>query len=296
MNRDLLPHLPVIAAVARHASFARAAAELQMSPSNVSHAVRAVEDHLRQPVFLRTTRNVRLTEAGAALVQAAQPLLRDLGEVVDALRASRGAVGGTLRLNAPRVAFPSVVRPLLRRMTEAHPDLTVEVIADDALSDIVGQGFDAGIRLGNMVAQDMIAVRVSPPFRAIMVASPDYIARHGRPETIADLGRHACIGYRQLASGGVYDWEMSDKGQDVAVRVSGPVRITDGLFARDLALDGLGIAYLFEPQVTGDLAAGRLIHLLPETAIEEPGFFLYFPERQRQSPKLRALLDLIHAK
>jgi len=293
MNRDLLPHLPVITAVARHASFARAAAELRMSPSNVSHAVRAVEDHLRQPVFVRTTRSVRLTEAGAALVQAAGPLLTELDDVVAALRASRGTLGGTLRLNAPRVAFPDTVRPLLRRMSETHPDLTVEVIADDALSDIVGQGFDAGIRLGNMVAQDMIAVRLSPPFRAIMVASPAYIARRGRPGTIGELAGHACIGYRQLASGGIYDWEMSDEGQDVAVRVGGPIRITDGLFARDLALDGLGIAYLFEPQVADDLAAGRLVHILPRTAIEEPGFFLYFPERQRQSPRLRALLDII---
>ncbi len=295
MNRDLLPHLPVIVAVARHASFVRAAAELQMSPSNVSHAVRAVEDHLRQPVFIRTTRSVRLTEAGAVLVQAAAPMLGDLDDVVDALRASRGTVGGTLRLNAPRVAFPGVVRPLLRRMIQAHPDLTVEIIADDALTDIVGEGFDAGIRLGNMMAQDMVIVRLSPPFRAIMVASPDYIARRGRPGAIAELRDHACIGYRQLASGGVYDWEMSDNGQDVAVRVSGPVRISDGLFARDLAVDGVGLAYVFEPLVRDELDAGRLVHILPETAIEEPGFFLYFPERQRQSPKLRALIEVIRS-
>ena len=295
MNRDLLPHLPVIVAVARHASFVRAAAELQMSPSNVSHAVRAVEDHLRQPVFIRTTRSVRLTEAGAVLVQAAAPMLGDLDDVVDTLRASRGTVGGTLRLNAPRVAFPGVVRPLLRRMIQAHPDLTVEIIADDALTDIVGEGFDAGIRLGNMMAQDMVIVRLSPPFRAIMVASPDYIARRGRPGAIAELRDHACIGYRQLASGGVYDWEMSDNGQDVAVRVSGPVRISDGLFARDLAVDGVGLAYVFEPLVRDELDAGRLVHILPETAIEEPGFFLYFPERQRQSPKLRALIEVIRS-
>jgi len=152
MDRNLLPHLPVIAAVARHRSFARAAAELQMSPSNVSHAVRAVEDYLRQPVFVRTTRRVRLTDAGAALVQAASSLLDDLDEVIGALRASRGAISGTLRINAPRVAFPDAIRPLLRRMAEAYPALTVEVVADDALADIVGEGFDAGVRLGNMVA------------------------------------------------------------------------------------------------------------------------------------------------
>jgi len=294
MNRDLLPHLPVVAAVARHSSFVRAAAELQMSPSNVSHAVRAVEAHLGQPMFVRTTRRVHLSEAGDALLRAVQPLLRDLDEIVGGLQASRGKVTGTLRLNVPRVAFPAI-RRLLCRLAEAHPDLTTEVIADDALADIVGDGFDAGVRLGNMVAQDMVAVRLSPPFRAIMVAAPAYIARRGRPDTVADLGNHACIGYRQLASGGVYDWEMADNGQDVAVRVDGPVRITDGLFARDLALDGLGIAYVFEPLVRDDIAAGRLIQLLPDTAIEEPGFFLYFPERQRQSPKLRALIDIVRA-
>ena len=294
MDRSLLPHLPVVAAVARHSSFSRAAAELQMSPSAVSHAVRMVETHLNQPVFLRTTRRVRLTDAGRDLLDAVEPGLSYLSEVSERLRADRGRVSGTLRLNVPGVALPHLT-PILVRMAETHPELTVEVIADEALTDIVGQGFDAGIRLGNMIAQDMVAVRLTPPMKAIMVASPAYAARKGLPATLADLQRHACIGYRQLASGGIYDWDLSDSGHDVAVRVSGPVRITDGLYARELALAGIGIAYVFDVQVRNDLAAGRLVQVLPETAIEEPGFFLYFPERQRHAPKLRALLDLIRA-
>lgn len=293
MDRSLLPHLPVVAAVARHASFARAASELQMSPSAVSHAVRVIETHLGQPMFLRTTRSVRLTDAGRDLLDAVQPGLTYLSEVAERLRADRGRVSGTLRLNVPRVALPHLT-PLLVRAADAHPELTVEIIADEALSDIIGQGFDAGIRLGNMIAQDMVAVRLTPPFRAVMVAAPAYIARRGMPKAIGDLQAHACIGYRQLASGGVYDWELAEHGHDVSVRVSGPVRITDGLYARELALAGLGIAYVFDTHVGDDIAAGRLIQILPETAIEEPGFFVYFPERQRHAPKLRALLDLIH--
>lgn len=294
MDRNLLPYLPVVSAVARHSSFARAAAELQMSPSAVSHAVRMVESHLGQPVFARTTRSVRLTDAGRDLLDAVEPGLRYLSDVSERLRADRGRISGTLRLNVPRVALPHLT-PLLVRAAEAHPDLTVEVIADEALTDIVGQGFDAGIRLGNMIAQDMVAVRLTAPFSSIMVAAPAYVARRGMPKDIGELQDHACIGYRQLASGGIYDWELTDKGHDVAVRVSGPVRITDGLYARELALAGLGLAYVFDTHVRGDIAAGRLIQVLPETAIEEPGFFLYFPERQRQAPKLRALLDLVRA-
>ena len=293
MDRNLLPHLPVISAVARHASFARAASELQMSPSAVSHAVRVVETHLGQPIFVRTTRSVRLTDAGRDLLDAVLPGLRYLSEVSERLRADRGRVTGTLRLNVPRVALPHLT-PLLVRTAEAHPELTVEIIADEALADIVGQGFDAGIRLGNMIAQDMVAVRLTPPMKAIMVAAPAYIGRKGLPQTLADLQKHACIGYRQLASGGIYEWDLADRGHDVSVRVSGPVRITDGLYARELALAGIGIAYVFDFQVSDDIAAGRLVQVLPETAIEEPGFFLYFPERQRHAPKLRALLDLIH--
>ena len=295
MDRDLLLHLPVIAAVARRNSFARAAAELQMSPSAVSHAVRWVETYLRQPVFARTTRSVRLTEAGEALLAVLAPSLSELDDVVDRLRARRDALSGTLRINAPRVALPTVVTPLLKRMSQAHPDLIVEIVSDDSLADIVSQGFDAGIRLGNMVAQDMVAVRLTPPFSAIMVASPDYLATHETPTTLDDLHDHACIGYRQISSGGIYDWDVRDGNHDTTVRVSGPVRVTDGIYARDLALESLGIAYVFEPHVADDIKAGRLIQILPQTAIEEPGFFLYFPERLRQSPKLRALLDIIRS-
>lgn len=291
MDRDILLHLPVVAAVARRRSFAAAAAQLGLSASAVSHAVRVVEERLRTPLFARTTRNVALTEAGEGFLSRALPALQELEDAAEAAQALKGRVTGTLRLNAPRIALPLVLTELMLRLAELHPDLVVEVTSDDALVDIVGQGFDAGVRLGEMIAEDMVAVRLTPPFDAVMVASPGYLAQAGEPRTLADLKRLNCIGYRQVSTGGVYAWELSDQGVDVALDVGGTARVTDALSARDLALAGLGVAYLFEPLVREHLRSGALRRILPETAIEEPGLFLYFPRRASEAPKLRAFID-----
>ena len=292
MDRDLLPHLVIVATVARRGGFASAAAELGMSPSAVSHAVRTVEDRIGLPLFIRTTRTVCLTEAGAALVGAAEPAVRDIAETIERLQASRGRVTGLLRLNVPRVALPVVINPILAVLARRHPDLTIEITSDDALADIVAQGFDAGVRLGGMIAQDMVAVRLTAPFRAVMVASPAYLKARGAPGAIEDLQAHNCIGFRLLASGGVYAWELAREGADIAVSVRGTVLVTDPLHARDLALAGIGIAYVFEPLVREYVAAGRLRLVIPGAAIEEPGFFLYFPRRAAGTPKLRAFIEV----
>ena len=176
-------------------------------------------------------------------------------------------------------------------MARRNPDLTVEVTCDDSLTDIVGRGFDAGIRLGEMIAQDMVAVRLTKPFQAVMVATPGYVAARGLPASIHDLSRHNCIGFRLLAGGGVYAWELAEAGKDVAVDVRGTVLVTDPTYARDLAVAGIGIAYVFEPLVRADLREGRLVRLVPEAAITEPGLFVYFPRLSAQVPKLRAFLD-----
>jgi len=291
MDRDLLPHIPVILAVARRSGFAAAASELGISASAVSHAVRLVEQRIGQPLFARTTRSVALTEAGRALVATAAPAIDDIADRIERLRAASGRPSGVLRINAPRVALPMALDAVIAAMAQRYPDVTIEVVADDGLSDIVAQGFDAGVRLGAMIAQDMIAIRLTPPFRAVMVASPAYTSRAGRPRTPADLAGHACIGYRLVQSGARYRWELQDAGQDIAIEVNGPVITSDALHARALALAGIGIAYLFAPLVAADLAAGRLIELLPDHAIEEPGLFLYFPRRASDAPKLRALID-----
>ncbi|MDX8517655.1 LysR family transcriptional regulator [Mesorhizobium dulcispinae] len=291
MDRDLLTHLPVIVAVARRGGFALAAAELGMSPSAVSHAVRLVEERMGQPLFARTTRSVSLTEAGKALVETAAPALQDITEGLDRIRGVKGRPSGLLRINASNIAIPLAVTPVVAAMAERYPDVTVEVFAEQGLVDIVGEGFDAGIRLGEMIAQDMVAVRLTPPFKAVVVASPAYIGKHGRPRVVADLARHNCIGYRLVRSGGLYRWDLNENGKDVVVETRGTAVVTDSLAAIDLALAGVGLAYVFEPLVRADLAAGRLVQILPKTAIEEPGLFLYFPRRASMAPKLRAFID-----
>lgn len=291
MDRDLLTHLPVVIAVARRGGFALAAAELGMSPSAVSHAVRLVEERIGQPLFARTTRSVSLTEAGKALVETAGPALQDIAERMDRIRAIKGRPSGLLRLNVPNIAIPLTVTPVVAAMAERYPDVTIELLADQGLVDIVGEGFDAGIRLGEMIAQDMVTVRLTPPFKAVMVASPAYVGKHGRPRSVADLANHNCIGYRLVRSGALYRWDLTEDGKNVVVETKGTVIVTDSLAAIDLALAGVGLAYVFEPMVRADLAAGRLVQTLPQSAIEEPGLFLYFPRRAAMAPKLRAFID-----
>lgn len=291
----LLPHLLTVIAVARRRSFSGAAAELGIGASAVSHAVKAVEDRLGTPLFRRTTRSVALTEAGATLVETAGRAMDEIGELLERLHAERGKVGGLLRINAPRIAQAMALTPVLARLAVAHPDLTVEVIGDDALTDIVAAGFDAGIRLGEMIAQDMVAVRLTPPFQAILVAAPGYLKTRGVPASIAELRAHNCIGFRLITSGAVYAWELQEAGRDVVADVGGSVRVTDASYARELALAGIGIAYIFEPLVRADLGAGRLRRLLPETAITEPGWFLYYPQRLVGTPKIRVFIEAARA-
>ncbi|MER9886701.1 LysR family transcriptional regulator [Mesorhizobium sp. M0114] len=291
MDRDLLSHLPIIVAVARRGGFASAAAELGMSPSAVSHAVRLVEERIGQPLFARTTRSVSLTEAGTALVAAAEPALEDIADRIEGIRSVKGRASGLLRINAPRLALPLALMPILTAMAERYPDVTVEIVTDERLSDIVGEGFDAGIRLGEMIAEDMVTVRLTQPFRTTIVASPAYIGRHGKPRTIADLSTRNCIGYRLLRSRALYRWDLSDQGKDIGVETRGSVVVSEPLSAKDMALAGIGLAYLFEPLVKPDIEAGRLVEVLGEASIEEPGLFLYFPRRAAMAPKLRAFID-----
>ena len=283
----------MVLAVARRGGFAAAAGALNMSPSAVSHAVKLVEDRLGQPLFARTTRSVALTEAGRHFVASVGPALDQVEDSVERVQAARGRIAGTLRLNVPHLALPLAITPAIVALGKKHPDLTVEIVAHEGLVDIVAEGFDAGVRLGEMIAHDMIAVRITPPFRAIMVASLAYLAERGAPATIAELADHNCIGYRLIASHSVYQWDLQEDGRKIAVEVGGTVRITDSLYARDLALRGVGIAYLFDPLVRDDLKAGRLHEVLPEAAIEEPGLFLYFPRYASEAPKLRALIEAL---
>jgi DNA-binding transcriptional LysR family regulator len=292
MIRDLLPHLPIIVSVAKSGGFASAASALNMSPSAVSHAVRVVEDRLGEPLFARTTRSVALTEAGTRFLASIGPALEDIDKAVEGVSAERGEVTGVLRINAPRVAVLMSLAPILAKLAWAHTRLTVEVHTNDAFVDIIAQGFDAGIRLGDSIQQDMVSSRLTRPFKAIMVAAPSYLAARGTPHTIAELATHNCVGFRLLGSGALYEWDLRDGERDISARTSGTTVITDATFARDLALAGVGIAYIFEPLVRTELREERLRWVLPEAAIEEQGLFLYFPQRASLAPKLRAFIDV----
>ena len=293
MDRDLLTHLPIVAAVARRGGFAAAASELGMSASAVSHAVRLVEERLGQPLFARTTRSVALTEAGRSLIATITPALQDIHDRIEHIKAVRGRPSGLLRINASRISLPLALTRVIAAMAERYPEVEVEIFSDERLTDIISEGFDAGIRVGEMIAQDMVAVRLTPPFRSVVVASPAYIGRFGRPNTLADLSDHNCIGYRLIRSGGLYQWEFVEDGRDVAVTVKGQAIVTESHSAIELAIAGVGLAYVFEPLVKAEIASGRLVHLLSDYAVTEAGLFLYFPRRAELAPKLRAFIDTV---
>jgi DNA-binding transcriptional LysR family regulator len=292
MDRDLLGHLPIIVCVARHRSFAAAAAELGMSPSAVSHAVRTVEDRLATPLFARTTRSVSLTEAGARFLAGLEPALADIHQAIERLTAERGEVTGLLRINTLRVVLDMALIPILATLARQHPRLTIEINADQTLVDIVARGFDAGIRLRRAIQQDMVTTRLTGSFKAILVASRDYLDARGTPKSIADLQQHNCIGLRLGESGAIFEWELIDRKKPVVVKTSGTALVTDTMQALSLALAGVGIAYVAEPLARRCLREGSLEWLLPQSATEYDGMFLYYPKRASLAPKLRAFIDV----
>jgi DNA-binding transcriptional LysR family regulator len=292
MDRDLLGHLPIVVCVARHRSFAAAAAELGMSPSAVSHAVRTVEDRLATPLFARTTRSVSLTEAGARFLAGVEPALADIHQAIERLTAERGEVTGLLRINTLRVVLDMALVPILVTLARQHPRLSVEINADQTLVDIVARGFDAGIRLRRAVQQDMVTARLTGSFKAILVASRDYLDARGTPKSIADLQHHNCIGLRLGESGAIFEWELIDRKKPVVVKTSGTALVTDTMQALSLALAGVGIAYVAEPLARRYLRERSLEWLLPQSATEYDGMFLYYPKRASLAPKLRAFIDV----
>lgn len=291
MDRSILANLPIVLAVAERKGFAAAAKQLGTTRSNVSHAVRLVEDRLGTPLFARSTRSVALTEAGETLLARLAPAIEDMDSAWDDLSSRKGKPSGLLRITISRVS-QSALTPLVIEMARRYPDVRVELFTDDALSDVVGEGFDAGVRSGDIIAGDMVSVRVTPPFRTMIVASPDYIARKGRPKTIADLEKHDLIGYRLTSGKGLWRWELQDKGHAVEFEPRGPVVVNDSPHGVALAIAGVGIAYAWEMSAREPLTDGRLIELLPRHSTQKPGLFLYFPKRASMAPKLRAFITV----
>ena len=296
MKRDDLYDLAAFAIVAEQGSFTRAAAELGMSQSALSHAMKALEERLGVRLLSRTTRSVSTTEAGETLLRSLRPALQDISSGVDAVGALRGKPSGTVRITATKHAASSVVMPVLPRFLASHPDIRVDIIVDDNLTDIVAERIDAGIRFGDIVEKDMIAVRIGPDIRMAVVGAPSYFADHPRPRTPRDLAGHRCINYRLVRSGGLYAWDFEEKGRPFAVRVDGPLVFNSADLIREAVLAGHGLAYVYEDEVTADIKAGRLKRILETWCPTFQGYYLYHPSRRQTPPALAALIAALRYK
>jgi DNA-binding transcriptional LysR family regulator len=285
---DLAPFL----AVARHRSFRRAAVDMATSASALSHAVRALETRLGLRLFNRTTRSVALTEVGERLFQRVQPAFQEVALALDELDVFRDTPTGLLRLNGSSIAIRIVLAPLVARFLAAYPRIKVEMVADPSLGDVVAGGFDAGVRFGERIAADMIAIPIGPPQRSAVVGSPDYFNHWPKPVAPTDLKALPCIRYR-FQSGAYYDWEFEAAGAEVSIEVDGPITLGDQDLMLEPALAGLGLAYLFEGQVADLLAAGRLMRVLEDWCPEYPGFYLYYPSRRQLPPAMQSFVDFV---
>ncbi|MCR6629239.1 MAG: LysR family transcriptional regulator [Magnetospirillum sp.] len=284
--------LATFLAIARHRSFRRAADELGCTPSALSHALRLLEERLGLRLVNRTTRSVALTEAGERLYARVAPALRDIGDALEELNTLRQTPMGRLRLNAARVSAKMVLLPVVARFAAAHPGVSVEIVVDNALIDMVSEGFDAGIRFGETIAQDMIALPIGPRQRSAVVASPDFFRRHPLPTTPQQLGGLPCLGLR-FGSGRLYAWEFERGGVEVTVEVDGPLIVDDQDMMVEAALHGIGLAYAFEQQVAPLVAQGRLVRVLEDWCPYYSGFYLYYPSRRQMPAPLRAFIETV---
>ncbi len=289
--RDDLSGLGALLLVAEKRSFTAAAAELRVTPSAVSQIVRALEERVGVRLLQRTTRKVGLTEAGQAFIARVKPALAGVYEAFDSLGELRDRPAGVLRLTLSRMAYDDVLAPRLPEFLATYPEIQLDASIDDALVDLVAQGFDCGIRIGEMLEREMIGLRMSPDMRVAVVGSPKYFATHPKPKHPRDLQAHDCINYRRKTTGVVYRWEFSEAGKDFSVAVAGRVLLNDGELMLRSALDGLGLAYLMESRVRQELESKRLLRVLEPYCTPFPGFYLYYPSRAQLAPKLKAFSD-----
>lgn len=293
MIRDDFAGLSMFLVVADKRSFTAAAAELRVTPSAVSQAITALEERLGVRLLQRTTRSVGLTEAGARFLARLRPAMSEVRASFEALDELRDKPAGVLRLNVSRVAYRDVLAAKLTAFLAKYPEIKLDLAIDDALADIVGQGFDAGVRLGETLEREMVAVRISGDQRVAVVGSPAYFAARGKPMHPRDLHAHDCINYRRRTRGEVYKWEFTDAGKDIEIAVNGRIVCNDVDVLIGAALDGLGVAHVLESSVTRELADKRLVRVLDPYCPPFPGYYLYYPSRAHLAPKLAALVDFL---
>lgn len=290
MDRGDLSDLAAFAVVAEQGSFTRAAAELGISQSGLSHAMKALEERLGVRLLARTTRSVSTTEAGETLLRSLRPALDEIASSVGVVSALGGTPSGAIRLTATKHAVSSVLMPVVPRFLAEYPDVRLDVIVDDNLTDIVAERIDAGIRFGDIVEKDMVAVRIGPDIRMAVVGAPSYFSDHPIPQTPRDLSGHRCINYRHIKTGGLYAWDFEEKGRPFEVRVEGPLVFNNSDLIRDATLAGQGLAFVYEDEVAAEIAAGRLVRLLEPWCPTFPGYYLYHPSRRQSPPALSALI------
>lgn len=290
--RDDLSGLRAFLCVAEKLSFRAAAAELGVTPSAVSQIVRGLEERVGVRLLQRTTRNVGLTEAGEHFIAQLRPAFDGIDVAFESLMAMNGRPSGLLRLTMLRTGYHDVLKPKLAAFLDAYPDIRIEICLQEALSNIVTEGFDAGIRLGHSLEREMVAVRVSPDQRLVVVGAPDYLARRGVPVHPSELHRHECIGLR-MSTGAVARWSFIDGHKNLELAVNGAVVTNDGAVLVDAAVAGVGLAYVFEDMVKGLVADNRLVRVLGAYCPRIPGYFLYYPSRQHIAPKLKVLIAFL---
>lgn len=282
--------------VAEHRGFTAAAAELEVSPSALSQSIRQLEARLGVRLLHRSTRSVSLTEAGQAYLARVGPALGQVIEAGEEINTLQGRPAGTLRLNSARIATAMVLQPLLAGFLAEHPQVQIELTNDEGFVDIVEQGFDAGVRMGESLARDMVAIPLGGPVTVAVVASPEYLRRHPAPLHPDDLAQHNCVRFRFASTGAIYKWEFQLDNRVVEFEIRGNLTITDSLFNLEPALDGIGLAYTFESLAQPHLQAGRLQQVLQTYSPTFPGFYLYYPSRHDQPSKLKAFIDYVRAR
>ncbi len=293
MLKDNFNDLISFMVVARERSFTRAAAQLGVSQSALSHAMRNLETRLDVRLLTRTTRSVAPTEAGEQLFMRLSPHLLEIEQELTALRDTRDRPAGNIRITAGEHAMSAVLWPVLKPFMVKYPDINVEVTVDNGLTDIVDGRFDAGIRLGEQVAKDMIAVRIAPDMRMLVVGSADYLQRFGVPETPEQLEQHRCINMRLPTRGGLYAWEFERDGRELRVRVEGQLTLNNLPQRIDAAENGLGLAYVPEDTVQEAIAQGRLITVLQEWCPTFDGYHLYYPGRRQHTTAFALLVEAL---
>lgn len=293
MVRQPVNDLLAFLAVARERSFTRAAAQLGVSQSALSHTIRGLEERLGLRLLSRTTRSVAPTQAGERLIRTVGPRLEEIDAELAALTELREMPAGTIRITTGEHAAEAVIWPVLARLLPRYPDIKVEVIVDYGLTDIVAERYDAGVRLGEQVAKDMIAVRIGPDFRMAVVGAPEYFAARPAPKKPQDLAGHEGINIRLPTYGGIYAWEFEKRGRALKVRVEGQLVFNNTALRLEAALAGLGLAYLPEDQVRAQLYDGRLIRVLADWCPPFSGYHLYYPSRRQPTPAFAVLVDAL---